>query len=346
MRTRVLGLVRAGVRVALAALAAALALAPRPAGAQELSFALGRTVVNSTREASYGWQLDYRQAFAPRWSWSVTYLNEGHPTGHHRDGLAAQAWYRAWFLDRRLWASVGLGAYRSYDTDVGPDGASRNVHDLSPIVSASATWYTRTPWFVRGTINRVHVRDGLDTRTYLLGAGYRLFRGKDPLPGDGGARESRGGEPGGEVRRELTVFAGSTTVNTFQSEKAVARGWEYRRSVARYVDWTVTWLNEGGNTLIRRNGAASQAWYGRDFAGGRMTLGLGGGIYYNLDRRRTPAPGEKARDVAGLVTMTASWRPDPRWSVRLYWNRIVTDYSRDTDVFALGLGRIWQRASE
>ena len=318
---------------------AALALAPRPAVAQELSFALGRTVVDSTREASYGWQLDYRQAFAPRWSWSVTYLNEGHPTGHHRDGIAAQAWYRTWFLDRRLWASIGVGAYRSYDTDAGPDGNSRNVHDLSPIVSASATWYTHSPWFVRGTINRVHVRDGLDTRTYLLGAGYRLFKGREPLP------DAPGSGGGDEVRRELTVFAGSTTVNTFESEKAVARGWEYRRSVGRFVDWTVTWLNEGGNTLIRRNGAASQAWYGREFAGGRMTLGLGGGIYYNLDHRRTPAPGEKARDVAGLVTMTASWRPAPRWSVRLYWNRIVTDYSRDTDVFALGVGRIWQRPS-
>jgi len=42
--------------------------------------------------------------------------------------------------------------------------------------------------------------------------------------------------------------------------------------------------------------------------------------------------------VAALVSVTASYRFQPRWLARVLWNRIATDYNRDTDVFLLGMG--------
>jgi hypothetical protein len=33
---------------------------------------------------------------------------------------------------------------------------------------------------------------------------------------------------------------------------------------------------------------------------------------------------------------------DGPWSVRMVWNRIITNYNRDSDVWMLGLGRSWR----
>jgi hypothetical protein len=42
--------------------------------------------------------------------------------------------------------------------------------------------------------------------------------------------------------------------------------------------------------------------------------------------------------VPGIITLTASYRFDPRWFARLSWNRVVTHYDRDTGVILLGGG--------
>ena len=40
----------------------------------------------------------------------------------------------------------------------------------------------------------------------------------------------------------------------------------------------------------------------------------------------------------GIVTLTTSYRFHPHWGVRASWNRIVTNYNRDTDVILGGIG--------
>lgn len=326
-----------------ALIAALLAFAVGSAGAQEFSGLLGgKTAVIETRETSYAWSFEYRQAFASRFDWTLTYLNEGHPTGHHRDGIAAQAWYRYPFFGRRLWLGVGGGIYRYYDTEIQPDGTSANVHHIPGIFSFQGTYYTKSPWFARMVVNRVVTRHGLNTVTYTAGVGYRLWTNRfDKERAEPGRQVAGNGKP--VTHYEATAFIGSTTVNTFLSQKARARGLEIRRGMGRNIDWTVTWLNEGNNELIRRNGLASQAWYVRAFLEERLALGIGGGVYFNLDRRQVSEtdPSEGRRSLAGLATMSVSWRLGRRWTTRINWNRIVTTYSRDTDVFTFGVGRRW-----
>jgi hypothetical protein len=84
--------------------------------AQELTLLGG--VMNSTQaeQSSYSWQVDYRQNFHRNFAASIAYLNEGHVTGHHRDGTAWQAWGRLPFFDHRVAVSLGLGAYYFYAT--------------------------------------------------------------------------------------------------------------------------------------------------------------------------------------------------------------------------------------
>ncbi len=74
-------------------------------------------------------------------------------------------------------------------------------------------------------------------------------------------------------------------------------------------------------------------------ASDRLVLGIGFGPYLAIDRYRTPLPGE-ARDskFSWIFTATAAYRFSPRWDARLSWNRINTNYNRDTDVILLGAG--------
>jgi len=89
----------------------------------------------------------------------------------------------------------------------------------------------------------------------------------------------------------------------------------------RYLDWTIAWLNEGDNHLIRRNGILSQAWLVRAFLDEHLALGVGLGPYALVDRH-----GEGYRyTVAGIITLSASYR-------------ITTNYKRDTDVIMIGPG--------
>ena len=324
------------MKLAFAAALAAFVCAAPAARAQEAGLLLGRTFVSETRDSSYAWSVDYRQSITRHLAWSIAYLNEGHPPGHHRDGLSAQAWARLPLFDDRLWIAAGGGLYRYYDTQAGAGGESANVHDRRPIYSLSASYYSRGPLFARLVVNHVSSERSVDATTFLAGIGLRLgTRSWGALP----PPERR--DPGPDAWRrgqELSVFAGGTTVNTFASQKARARGIEFRHDLGRYSEWSITVLNEGSNELIRRNGVASQLWLVRPAWNGALRLGVGLGLYGNLDRRRPAEEGESEgrRGVAGIMGMSAAVRIAGPWSARLTWTRIVTDYSRDTDVYTLG----------
>lgn len=44
------------------------------------------------------------------------------------------------------------------------------------------------------------------------------------------------------------------------------------------------------------------------------------------------------RPVSAIATFTASYRLRPQWCLRASWDRIVTNYDRDTDVIMGGIG--------
>lgn len=326
------------MRFALVAAVAALSLAAPAARAQEIGLSGGRTAVSGDDDGSYAWSIDFSQSLTRHWAWSISHLNEGHLDGHHRDGFAAQAWLKLPLFDDRLWLAVGGGVYRHYDTQRGADGASENVHGAAPIYGFAANYYLGGPWSARLSVQHVPTDGWRDTTVVLAGIGLRLgAHSWSALPRPG--RRMPGPETG-PARQELDLFVGSTTVNTFGSEKARARGIEFRHDVGRYAEWSITMLNEGSNELIRRNGLASQFWVVRPARDGALRLGLGAGLYGNLDKRRLQADGETEgrRGLAGIVGITAAVRLSGPWLARVTWTRIVTDYHRDADVYTLGAG--------
>jgi hypothetical protein len=141
------------------------------------------------------------------------------------------------------------------------------------------------------------------------------------------------------TNNEFTLFLGQTIVNSFNSEKSIATSAEYRHGLFKHVDWTVAWLYEGNNELRRRNGMTTQLWAVREFLDDRMAIGFGAGAYFALDHYSKVLRGNvQNRTVSGIVSLTGSYRVNPDWDMRVTWNRVVTNYSSDTDVLLGGIG--------
>jgi hypothetical protein len=107
---------------------------------------------------------------------------------------------------------------------------------------------------------------------------------------------------------------------------------EYRRAVGRYVDWTVTAIDEGNAAeQAQRRGHAAVA---DPFLNQKMELGMGAGWYFNA--KVPDGPGALAQGRAG--ERGRALPPEQARSRRVNWNRVVTDYHRDADLLLLGLG--------
>ena len=168
----------------------------------------------------------------------------------------------------------------------------------------------------------------------VAGIGYQL----EPLPAseqlhDGDLHENN------TTNNTLTLFLGQTDLNSLQHSQGLASSVEYRRSLHRYVDWTAAWLYEDNPDLLRRNGAITQLWAVRPFHDDCLSLGAGLGVYIPLYGEMSLFHGEnKSNLVSGVFSMTGCYRFYPHMEVRFTWNRILTSYNEDADVFLGGIG--------
>jgi hypothetical protein len=194
-------------------------------------------------------------------------------------------------------------------------------------------------WFAYLRANSIYQGGHVNTTMVLLGLGYRFDRGS--APGAAAPSTTVSGN------NELTLYLGQTDLNSFVSERSTAYALEYRYHLTRSMDWTLGWLNEGGNEIIRRNGITAQLWMGNPVLDGRLTLSAGAGVYVVVNQQdqvfmdmggKVTAVGSDDDRVSGIISFGATYRFDPRWFARFSFNRLVTRYDRDADVILLGAG--------
>jgi hypothetical protein len=304
---------------------------------QEFTVSGGVLTPSRVSESSYTWQIEYRQEVLRHFSASASWMNEGHVSGHHRDGTAWQGWLNFPFWRDRVALSLGAGAYFYFDTRPSPGGGSADEHGVAPVYSGSAAFYISDRGFIRLAANRISAAESTKVTTATIGVGYWL--GQDTGP----ARLRRKAAPRESVtRQEFTAFVGESVVNTFFSENAIAAAVEYRRGIAKHFDWTATYLNEGDPHIIRRNGFATQIWPAAAFLGDTVTLGFGVGPYLYFESKAEATRARQKPGFAPLLSPTLSVRINDEWLVRLVWDRVMTDYDRDADIFLLGVGRRWR----
>jgi hypothetical protein len=301
-----------------------------PAIAQELFVNGGVTQDTKTSTTAAQWSVTYRQGLGEHTAFSFSYINEGHQPNHYRDGLAAQIWGRTNILDQQLSLALGVGPFAYADTKVTPVRAIyEDAHGFGIISSGTATWQGLRPFLFQVRLNYIATQHSFDTLSGTFGIGYLLdaepSQGSVPKPIPSGRR----------TNNEITLFLGQTVLNSAKSETDIAMSVEYRRNLGRYIDWTITWLNEGDARPIGRWGVATQLWAVRAFFDDHLALGIGVGPYFARDKY-SGGNGQRTT-VAGDLSFMAAYRFHPRFAIRAAFSRIITDYSRDTDVFLGGL---------
>ena len=304
-----------------------------PAFSQDAYILGGLINSHEDHSSSYSWQISYMEGLGDHFGWSFSWLNEGHLPDHHRDGPTLQLWARTDILNRRLSLSAGAGPYFSFDTQHKFDGSYRNEKDWGGVFSLAVTWNTESRWLLQARVNNVWLNRNIDTISLLFGVGYQLD--PEPLPG---TRTTGSPQTWSKTNNEITALLGRCIVNG-PHDNSFAFGIEYRRGIARYLEWTVGYIDEGDNTAIDRKGITTQLWPKRSFFDDRLTLGVGFGVYLAVDKRRNPESdiGNEAI-IAGLITFTGSYHLSRRFLIRMSLSRTITDYNRDTDIILAGLG--------
>jgi hypothetical protein len=298
------------------------------ARSQEISVLGGVRQNSETHTGTYMWQLEYMQGLSDHLAWSFSYLNEGHVPNHHRDGPVSQIWARTDVLQQRLSLAAGIGVYRYFDTTLQTNESYADNHGWGAISSLAVTWHIQGPWLMQLRGNWVHTEHDVDNLSALVGIGYQL---------DAPPAFKEQCLPEEVTNNEITLFLGQMIANSFNSDKSIAASVEYRRRLAPFLEWTVSSLYEGNNGVQDRFGLMTQLWAVRYFFDERLSLGIGGGPYFAIDRRH---PGDD-ETVVGVFGLTASYRFMARWTVRLSWDRVLTNYDSDSDVILVGLGYLF-----
>jgi hypothetical protein len=309
----------------------AACLLPFAAGAQDLTGAIGVTRGGDAMDRTIGLSLSYSHDFAGYLSASFSYLNEGHLPGHHRDGFAPQLWAQSGrSLGPRFSLAAGVGPYFYFDTvPADSDAGYADRRGRGIVYSLAATWRSASsPWLYQLRFNRVLVKDGIDSSMLLAGIGYRLDRDDDKWLSALASRAISG------PRNELALLGGRSIVNSYESQRAWAKGIEYRRAFGPLVNGSIALLDEGDGKLTRRRGVAAQGWLEPSFYDEKATLGVGLGPYLAIDDHR---PGRKPV-LSGIVSLTASYRFSESWVARATFSRVASGYHRDTDLLLVGLG--------
>lgn len=286
----------------------------------------------------WGWGISFFRSVTPNLAWSLAYLNDAHFPGHHRDGIAAEAWFTFIPYPSPITLSAGSGTFYYYDTVFAQNTSGyADAHGWAWLGSVRATLQPAS-WkhmYVEARIDYTSPTKSIETTSFGLGLGYRGNSDDPSAPGH--SSETPG-------KNEVVGSYGKTVTNSFNSgsHQAGSGALDYRRTISEEskfwseVRLSVGYLYEGDTQLIRRSGVTTEVWGEPSFCSGRWSIGAGIGLYSAIDKYR-PSPG---RHVSGVVSTTMSYHPfnDMGLDLRVIWHRIVTDYNRDTDVLLFGLG--------
>jgi hypothetical protein len=316
-------------------IAAAGCLSALTVSADELGVLVGsaHSIENGQHTGAY--QLDYQRNLGAHLAVAGSHVNEGHATNDHRDGAALQLRAHTSVLDPRLTLTAGVGPFYYFNTTRRDRGSSDAVdHGWGVIFSLSATWNLGRSWYLQARVQHIDAYKAFDTTSVLVGGGYRF--GGSPTESQSDFRPGPG--PAG-AGHEVSAYAGRVVANTFESQHAPAQAVEYRGRLAAPLEWTVTALNEGDTGPVRRYGIAAQLWGVTTIGGDRFSIGAGVGPYLLVGLHRNEPEQDHDRDrLAGIATLAMAYAVAPAWRIRLIFNRVFAEHSRDTDVLLVGIG--------
>lgn len=300
------------------------------AAGQEFHFNWGKVQNKQTEDRSTMWSLAYMHSIGEHAMFSLTYLNEGHLPQNRRDGWSIQVWARKNIINRKLALSAGIGPYFYSNTTTARRGYYYDAHGWGGLFSMAATWYTDSRFLFQIRGNWVQAVHSINTLSLVGGIGYQLD--SPPAPGPERVMSLRNRSVTGN---QLAFQGGLSVLNGVNSLHAGAEALKYRKGLTRHLDWSVSLRNEGPRRDLHRVGVASQLWAVHAFFDDCLALGFGLGPFLAYDKYRGA---DGSTTVNALVSLTAAYYFSPHWLARISWDRVITNYSNDADVFLVGMG--------
>ena len=291
---------------------------------------VGEMQDNTTHDKATTWAVSYLQGLGEHFAVSLMYLNEGHVPGHHRDGYAPQLWVRKNIFDRHLSLSVGAGPYFYFDTQTPANRAdSIDAHGLGGIYSAALSWYTDSRFIFQLRGNWIDAVNNFNSFSVMGAIGFQL----DKPAIEGPIRRPPHEEDTG-AGNQLTLLVGDAVLNRAHAVHTFASSLEYRRGLSPHFDVSLQAITEDSRD-DQRYGLAGQLWAVRSFFHEHLSFGIGVGPYAGYDKNRGP---DGSTTVNGLIGLTGGLRIGKHVMVRAIWDRVLTNYDHDADIFLAGLG--------
>jgi hypothetical protein len=308
------------------------------ARAGELDLSGGEEQSTPDTGHTYSWGVEYRQPIGDHLAASLMWLNEGHLVDHHRDGQAAQLWWRSQ-NGPGLVFELGVGPYHYYDTtnaqtvvtSAGEQIAFENAHGWGVLASAAMDWYFNHGWFALLRLNDIEAAGEVRSTALTMGVGYRFSY--DPVSRFHWSDSWFIATP---PRSEVDAMVGRAILNSFRSEAAAAEALSVRTKISEHFAASLTYTEAQNVPLDWHSGTAVQLWAETPLTRS-FSAGAGIGAFIISDRSHDAAT-SSASSVAGIVGLTLAYAMSSRWDVRAIWNRVTTRDDDDSDIVLVGVG--------
>jgi hypothetical protein len=249
----------------------------------------------------------------------VAYLNEGHPSDHHRDGFAALGSFR-WPVGGRVAFELSAGPYFSMDT-THVDNEPLNEKRWGVRASAAVRYYiVPNGFFLKLQYNHVQMIDGFNSDALLFGIGSDFRGNPSPAFSDG--------------KTQVSVWAGTSQTNHPQVPMEKGYMVEVKRPLGNAWAYSGSFVYEGNNGVAGRRGAAAQFWYVAPVLS-KWTFSAGVGPYVSYDRDEVS---NKTR-LNALLSAQVTYQVTNDWAASLRFNRVATTNNKDQDMFMVGIAR-------
>ena len=140
-------------------------------------------------------------------------------------------------------------------------------------------------------------------------------------------------------RSELSAYGVLSVINISGNPNAFGFSTEYRYLFTRSIEGTITYIYEGDPRVARRGGVTAQLWPVRHDVASGFEVGAGFGAYAFIDKKRQPIPGQiTTAAVAPVVSLMLSHAVYSNIFARAIWDRVVSNYNRDADIWRIGVG--------
>lgn len=264
------------------------------------------------------YQVSFGEKVANNFFASIAYLNEGHPNNNHRDGFAVIGTGVVDF-NQRIKLDLSLGPYFSMNTT----RRNKQVHNDKRvgIYGSVALIYYLIPdrFYLQAQYNHVQMFNSFTTDSVMVGIGSNF---QNELRSSFATKKDM----------QISYWLGTSQTNRAKLPLKIGQQVEFKHFINDAAAYSVSYLYEGDNGLVNRQGVVGQIWYVMPISTYWM-LSAGAGPYYTYDRHEI----NNKNDLAGVISLQIDYQLVSHLSTNFRFNRVVSFNDKDQDMFMAGI---------